>query len=87
MNNDRGEKCCIFAVLYRSPSQNKDVFDSFSKNFEFTPDKFVQIKFVHNNPFLSIVIGDLDAKFRVVFILPPRAYITLYMRDCAAIMN
>ena len=81
-----GVKSAVF-LLFSIGHRVKDVFDSFSKNFEFTPDKFVQIKFVHNNPFLPIVIGDLDAKFRVVFILPPRAYITLYMRDCAAIMN
>ena len=41
------EKRCIFAVLYRLPGQNKDVFDSFSNNFELNLDKYE-----HNNPFL-----------------------------------
>ena len=40
-----------------SPSQNQDEFDSFSKNLEITLDKLA-----FNNPFMLIVIGDLNAK-------------------------
>ena len=45
--------CCS----YRSPSQNQDEFDSFSKHFEISLDNFAL-----NNPFMLVVIGDLNAK-------------------------
>ena len=34
-----GDKQCNFVALYRSPSQDQDEFDSFSKNLEITLDK------------------------------------------------
>ena len=46
-----------FVALYRPPSQNQDEFDSFSKNLETTLDKLAL-----NNPFMFVVIGDLNAK-------------------------
>ena len=52
-----GDKTCNFVVLCRSPSQSQDVFESFCENFERTLDNLVQ-----NNPFLLVVIGDLNAK-------------------------
>ena len=51
-----GDKQCNF-VLYISPIQNQDEFDSFSKNLEITLDKLAL-----NNPFMLVVIGDLNAK-------------------------
>ena len=52
-----GYKTCNFAVLFRSPSQSQDVFESFCENFKRTLDNLAQ-----NNPFLLIAIGDLNAK-------------------------
>ena len=52
-----GEKQCNFVAFYRSPSQNQDEFDSFSKNLEITLDKLAL-----NNPFMLLVIGDLNRK-------------------------
>ena len=37
------DKTCNFVVLYRSPSQSQDVFESFCQNFERTLDNFAQI--------------------------------------------
>ena len=52
-----GDKTCNFTVLYRSPSQSQDVFESFCENFNRNLDKFAQ-----NNPFLLVAIGDFNAK-------------------------
>ena len=52
-----GDKQCSLVALYRSFSQNQDEFDSFSKNLEITLDKLAL-----NNPFMLVVIGDLNAK-------------------------
>ena len=52
-----GDKQCNFVVFYSSPSQNQDEFDSFSKNLEITLDKLAL-----NNPFMLVVIGDLNTK-------------------------
>ena len=52
-----GDKTCNFVVLYRSPSQSQDVFESFCENFERTSDNLAQ-----NNPFLLVAIGDFNAK-------------------------
>ena len=46
-----------FVALYRSPSQDQGEFDSFLKNLEITLDKLAL-----NNPFMLVVIGDLNAK-------------------------
>ena len=50
-------KQCNFVALYRSPSQDQVEFDSFSKNLEITLDKLAL-----NNPFILVVIGNLNAK-------------------------
>ena len=52
-----GDKQYNFVTLYRSPSQDQEEFDSFSKNLEITLDKLAL-----NNPFMFVVIGDLNAK-------------------------
>ena len=52
-----GDKTCNFVVLYRSPSQSQDIFESFCENFERTLDNLAQ-----NNPFLLVAIGDVNAK-------------------------
>ena len=52
-----GDKQCNFVALYKSPSQNHNEFDSFSKNLEITLDKLAL-----NNPFMLVVIGDFKAK-------------------------
>ena len=64
-----GENRCIFVVLYRSSSQNKDAFDSFYNNFELTLDKFV-----HNNPFLRVIIGNLNEKSEFSYLLDKKTY-------------
>ena len=43
--------------FYRSPTQNQNEFDSFSKNFEINLDKLAL-----SNRFMLVVIGDLNAK-------------------------
>ena len=48
-----GDKQCNFVALYRSPRQNQDESDSFSKNLEITLDKLAL-----NNPFMLEVIRD-----------------------------
>ena len=52
-----GDKICNFVVLYRSPSQSQDEFETFSDNFEMTLDILTQ-----KNPFLMTAIGDFNAK-------------------------
>ena len=52
-----GDKQCNFIALYRSPSQNQDEFDSFSKNLEITLDKFAL-----GNLFILVITGDLNTK-------------------------
>ena len=54
-----GGKCCKFSCLYRSPSQTQDEFETFLKNFESTLDKIHE-----NNPFMTVVLGDFNAKSR-----------------------
>ena len=39
-----GDKICNFVVLYRSPSQSQDDFETFSSNFEMTLDILAQKK-------------------------------------------
>ena len=52
-----GDKTCKFVVLYRSPSQSQDEFETFSDNFEMTLDILAQ-----KNPFLMTTIEDFNAK-------------------------
>ena len=52
-----GGKCCRFSCLYMSPSQTQNEFETFLKNFELTLDKIHE-----NNPFMTIVLGDFNAK-------------------------
>ena len=52
-----GNKQCNFVTLYSSLSKNQDEFGSSSKKFEITLDKPAL-----NNPFMPVVIGDLNAK-------------------------
>ena len=50
-------KLCNFIYLYRSPSQNKDEFESFVKHFD------LNLEYVFNrNPFLTLFIGDFNAR-------------------------
>ena len=51
-----GDNICSFVVLYRSPSQSSDEFESFSKNLELTLDRVMQ-----NTPY-TMVLGDFNAK-------------------------
>ena len=52
-----GDKICSFVVLYRSPSQSSDEFESFSKNLELTLDRVMQ-----NTPYMMVLLGDFNAK-------------------------
>ena len=52
-----GDKTCNFVVLYGSPSQSQDVFESFCENVEITLDNLAQ-----NNLFLLVAVGDFNAK-------------------------
>ena len=47
------DKQCNFVALYRSPSQNQDELDSFSRKLEML---------ALNNHFMIVFIGDLNAK-------------------------
>ena len=48
-----GEKICNLIILYCSPSQSQDDFETFPKNLEINLDKILA-----NNPFLTVVLGD-----------------------------
>ena len=51
-----GNKTCNFVLLYRSPSQSQDEFET-SDNFEMTLDILAQ-----KHPFLMTIIRDFNAK-------------------------
>ena len=51
------DKLCNFIALYRSPNQRQTDFESFINNFELNLDSIIV-----NNPFLSVVLGDFNAK-------------------------
>ena len=51
------DKLCNFITLYRSPNQCQDDFESFINNFELNLDSVMV-----NNPFLTVVLGDFNAK-------------------------
>ena len=53
----RQRKKCIFALLYRSPSQSSDEFDEFLLEFENLIDPIYIL-----NPHLIVIFGDLNAK-------------------------
>ena len=48
------DKLCNFIGLYRSSNQSQDDFASFINNFELNHDS--------HNPFLTVVLGDFNAK-------------------------
>ena len=52
-----GYKIGSFLVLYRSPSQSSDEFESFSKNLELTLDRVMK-----NTPYMMVLLGDFHAK-------------------------
>ena len=52
-----GAKLCRLLCLYRSPSQTRDIFETFADNFELTLDTIV-----HKKQFLIVALGDLNAK-------------------------
>ena len=52
-----GGKLCSFLCLYRSPSQTRDIFETFADNFELTLDSIIK-----KNPFLIVALGGLDTK-------------------------
>ena len=51
-----GDKICSFVVLYRSPTQSSDEFESFSKNLELTLDRVIQ-----NTPDMMVLLRDFNA--------------------------
>ena len=51
------KKICRLMSLYRSPTQNQEEFNTFLDNLEFN----LQTAFL-SNPFLTILIGDFNAK-------------------------
>ena len=52
-----GRKMCYFLYLYRSPSQTRDIFETFVDKLELTLDTLT-----NKNPFLIVAIGDFNAK-------------------------
>ena len=52
-----GGKICNFISLYQSPSQTQEEFEKFIDNLELNLETLCQ-----NNPFLIVLIGDLNAK-------------------------
>ena len=52
-----GGKLCSFLCLYRSPSQTRDIFETFADNFELTLDSII-----NKNPFLIAALGDFNTK-------------------------
>ena len=57
MNLELFDKTCNFLVLYRSPSQYQDEFETFCDNFEIALEILAQ-----KNPFLVTTIGDFNTK-------------------------
>ena len=49
---------CYFFCLYRSPSQTRDIFETFVDNLELTLDTTITNK----NPFLIVAIGDFESE-------------------------
>ena len=45
------------SCLYRSPSQTRDIHETFANNFELTLDTVI-----NKNPFSIIALGDFNAK-------------------------
>ena len=52
-----GGKVCKFLTLYRSPSQNRDEFETFLDNLELNFDHMAD-----KNPYLMVALGDFNAK-------------------------
>ena len=52
-----GGKLCGFLCLYRSPSQTRDIFETFPDNFELTLHTII-----NKNPFLIAALGDFNVK-------------------------
>ena len=50
-------KQCNITLIYRSPSQSSEEFDTFLSNFELLLDYIA-----NRNPFVSIIIGDFNAR-------------------------
>ena len=48
---------CNFLYLYISPSQTRDIFETFADKLELTLDTLT-----NKNPFLIVAIGDFNAK-------------------------
>ena len=51
-------KLCKFISLYRSPSQSTDEFENFVYDLDLTLEALTQ-----KNPFLTVITGDVNAKF------------------------
>ena len=51
------DRLCHFIMLYRSPNQSHDEFNSFIKSLELNLDKATTY-----NPFLVVALGDFNAK-------------------------
>ena len=49
-----GDKRCNFVVLYTSPNQSQDKFDTFPDNFEMSLDILAQKKSVSNDNYQRI---------------------------------
>ena len=50
-------KQCNITLIYRSPSQSSEEFDTFLSNFEFLLDHITNL-----NPLVSIIIGDFNVR-------------------------
>ena len=48
---------CSFLCLHRTPSQTRDIFETFADNFELTLDTSL-----NKNPFLIVALGDFNVK-------------------------
>ena len=51
------DKLCNLISLYCSPNQSQDDFKSFNNNLEYNIDSVMV-----NNPFLTVILGDFNAK-------------------------
>ena len=50
-------KQCNITLIYRSPSQSSEEFDTFLSNFKLLLDYIT-----NSNPFVSIIIGDFNGR-------------------------
>ena len=88
-----GGKLCIFLCLYRSPSQSRDIFETFADNFELTLDSIINknqflivayIMLLKNdiNSYEGLKIDTITSQFGLQQIINEPTYLTSNSSSC-----